>query len=666
MNLLKPLKFLMRKFTPLFPQPAKNAVQAEDHKSRGGKGAGAIAFIFALISRKVNFIILVSRLDEFSGFSPHPKPLPRKEGGASRLDFSLPLFTGGAFGVGYWPGRPAVLRPQRTARVRGFPSLVGILVAILLVACQPLAQSTDIHVRVVADGKESVYTAKETTTVAQFLRQTDIQLDTLDTLNPPEFTQITDNMTITIVRVREQQVCRDEVVPYQTRFISSPDLAPGTQKVAQPGVNGSQRVCDDVITKDGVEAGRTAGNPSITVQPRDEIIARAIDKKNIEPIPIDGLIAYISAGEARVIESNSQNDRALPTGGGLDGFVFALSPDGKKLLFTRKPSDGTATPDTFNELWVLLDTSDPQATPVRIKELDNVLTADWKPDEPFTFSYSTLQPREQVPGYQALNDLNIARINSQTGKLLKATPVVKSRPTGVYGVWGTQFRWSPDGKSLAWAQADGAGTVDFGGSGREGSFKKLFNFQVYSTTLSNSWVWTPNLSWSPNSDLLAATIHGKPLDTESPETSPVFDVALVQANNKSQGLFQVDLVPQAGMWSGPEYSPLIDNGNGNKLGYIAYLKARSPIDSVSSEYDLVIADRDGSNAKPIFPGSDKPGLKPLDNLIGNLVSSEMAWSPSGQQIVLIYQGDLWIVDVASGRANQITLVNNAHHPRWAK
>jgi hypothetical protein len=44
----------------------------------------------------------------------------------------------------------------------------------------------------------------------------------------------------------------------------------------------------------------------------------------------------------------------------------------------------------------------------------------------------------------------------------------------------------------------------------------------------------------------------------------------------------------------------------------------------------------------------------------------MAWSPSGQQIVLIYQGDLWIVDVASGRANQITLVNNAHHPRWMK
>src|SRR5258706_1935664 len=167
MTVLKPLKFLMQKFPPLFPQPAKNAVQAEAHKIRGGKGAGAIAFIFALISREVNFIILVSRLDEFSGFSPHPKPLPRKEGGASRLDFPLPLFTGGAFGVARRQVDPANIRPQRTARVRGVPSLVGILAAVLLVACQPLAQSTDIHVRVGPDGKESLNTAKETTTVPQ-------------------------------------------------------------------------------------------------------------------------------------------------------------------------------------------------------------------------------------------------------------------------------------------------------------------------------------------------------------------------------------------------------------------------------------------------------------------------------------------------------------------
>ena len=33
-------------------------------------------------------------------------------------------------------------------------------------------------------------------------------------------------------------------------------------------------------------------------------------------------------------------------------------------------------------------------------------------------------------------------------------------------------------------------------------------------------------------------------------------------------------------------------------GYIGYLKARAPIDSVSSEYDLVVADLDGSKTMP--------------------------------------------------------------------
>jgi hypothetical protein len=181
---------------------------------------------------------------------------------------------------------------------------------------------------------------------------------------------------------------------------------------------------------------------------------------------------------------------------------------------------------------------------------------------------------------------------------------------------------------------------------------------VYSTTLSRSWVWTPYLTWSPNSDLLAATIHGKPLNNEPDETSPVFDVELAQANDKAAGLYEVNLVPQAGIWAAPSYSPLADDGS----GYIAYLKARNPIDSVSSEYDLVVEDRDGSNARVMFPGKDKPGIKPIETLFGN----EIAWSPDARQVALIYQGNMWIIDVETGHANQVTLVANAHHPRWVK
>jgi hypothetical protein len=522
---------------------------------------------------------------------------------------------------------------------------------VLLSACFPQPQNTEIRVRIVVDGKELTYRASERVSVIQLLQQANIRIDPLDRINPPDFTQIADNMVITVVRVVDKTECSEETLPYKTTILKSPDLAPGTTKVGQSGVNGLQRICYEVVYEDGVEKSRTPGNPTVIQQPVTEVVYQGIDKTSIEPVAVVGMIAYISGGQARAIENNSLSDRVLPTGGNLDGRVFALSPTGRQLLFTRKP-EGTPTPETYNELWVLLDTSDPQVQPIRLTTLDNILTADWVPGQPYTFSYSTLQPREQVPGYQALNDVYIARIDSRTGKLLKVDPKVKSRPTGVYGVWGTQFKWSPDGKELAWAQADGAGTVDW----KAGTLKKLFDFKVYSTTLSNNWVWMPSLSWSPDNLLLVTTVHGKPLGPEQDEFSPVFDVALAQ----SSGLFEVNLVPQAGMWAAPQFSPFYNSDP--VQGYIAYLKARSPIDSVSSEYNLVIADRDGSNARAVFPDKDRPGIKPIDIQFGN----EPAWSPDGRQVAVIYQGDVWIVDAASGRSSQITLVGNAHHVRWIR
>src|SRR5581483_9714998 len=140
-----------------------------------------------------------------------------------------------------------------------------------------------------------------------------------------------------------------------------------------------------------------------------------------------------------------------------------------------------------------------------------------------------------------------------------------------------------------------------GSTRRAGAFKKLFDSKVYSTTLSRNWVWMPNLSWSADGSIIAATVHGKPLGSEQDEFSPVFNVALAHMS----GLFEVDLTSQTDMWSAPQFSPLVNTEPAQ--GYLAYLKSRTPIDSVSSEYDLVVADRDGSNAHIVFPEKDKPG-----------------------------------------------------------
>jgi len=89
------------------------------------------------------------------------------------------------------------------------------------------------------------------------------------------------------------------------------------------------------------------------------------------------------------------------------------------------------------------------------------------------------------------------------------------------------------------------------------------------------------------------------------------------------------------------------------------LQARDPLNSLSSEYDLVIADRDGSNSRVIFPAQGRSGLDPFGDQ-----GVEFVWSPSGRHIAIIYQGNLWVVETATGLAQQLTADGQASRPRW--
>jgi hypothetical protein len=112
------------------------------------------------------------------------------------------------------------------------------------------------------------------------------------------------------------------------------------------------------------------------------------------------------------------------------------------------------------------------------------------------------------------------------------------------------------------------------------------------------------------------------------------------------------------MWSTPTYSPQFESESIYPGGYMAYLQAREWQESRSGEYDLIVADRDGSNARRVFPPHDQPGLRAQ---VG-----ELAWSPDGRQIALIYQGNLWVVDVETGLADQLTQGGGASRPVWTR
>ena len=126
----------------------------------------------------------------------------------------------------------------------------------------------------------------------------------------------------------------------------------------------------------------------------------------------------------------------------------------------------------------------------------------------------------------------------------------------------------------------------------------------------------------------------------------MFDVAVVTAD----GSFDASLISRAGLWAAPLPSP-----DGQR---VAYLQAIAPLESVTSRYRLMIMDRDGSNSTLLFPTADQPGLIPLD--------VTFIWSPDGSQIAAIYNGNLWIIDVATGLNQQLTGDAQTTNPTWVK
>jgi len=88
------------------------------------------------------------------------------------------------------------------------------------------------------------------------------------------------------------------------------------------------------------------------------------------------------------------------------------------------------------------------------------------------------------------------------------------------------------------------------------------------------------------------------------------------------------------------------------------MQAITALESITGTYRLTVMDRDGSNAISLFPTPDQTGLKPL--------SVTYVWSPDGEQLALIYEGDLWVVDVDSGKSQQLTGDGQTINPTWTK
>lgn len=534
-------------------------------------------------------------------------------------------------------------------KINPYLTLIFLTLLVFVAGCTAAPSPTEsMQVSLIVDGNRRSWAYDDPITVGEFLDEVGVELAELDDITPPLFTQIADGMLITIVRVEIEDFCEERPIPYQTQRVQNESLEPGQEVIFEPGNPGEERICYRVQVRDDVRQDAVpAGQPTVLTEPQNEII-HVGPTRNLDPVDIDGTLAYVSSNNAWIMQRDSGARRRLTGSGDVDTVgPFSLSPDGNMLLFTRFVDDED---DVFNELWIIPDVGAIDPQPIKLRPT-NVLYADWVPGSPNTISYSRGEPRDTNPGWRALNDLWQIQIDPTSGNEINIDNILEEAPNrgGPYSWWGRKYVWSPDGTQLVWIHADAVGMVDL----EAGDLNPpIITYDEF--TPRSNWSWRATVSWSPDSSLIATTTHGPPIQDEDPTQSPVFNVTMASTD----GDFQADLVEQAGIWSVPKFSPLLPESELFSRGYIAYMAAREPLNSVgnAAEYDLYVADRDGSNAQRVFPPDGQRGL----------TSRDYDWGPDGDEIVVVYQGNLWLVYVDAAIARQLTLDGNASNPVWSR
>ncbi|MBN1660064.1 MAG: G5 domain-containing protein [Anaerolineae bacterium] len=528
---------------------------------------------------------------------------------------------------------PGAIWPLRLGFRPGL--LVRMFLLALVTALVGCSDPRPIRVSLIADGQRQVLdvTSESPFTVRDLLSTVGVTLGPTDRVQPDLYVELTDGIEIVVTRVAETFENEREVIPFARETVRSEVVPEGERRLLQPGRNGEAEIVYRVILEDGVAVSREQVRRDVLVEPVNETVLVGVQGE-LAAVPITGTIVYLSGGNAWIMRESSDLRRNITGSGDLDGRVFALSNDGARLLFTRGMQGNADTP--LNALWLArtsLVGEDPQYLGVT-----GVVWAGWAPDGQ-RLAYSTAERSGGVPGWKANNDLWLMTLpeegSTASARIEQILPPTADIP---YAWWGRTYAWSPDETYLAYGQADQVGLVSVAG----GAPFPLVSFPPYRTA--SHWAWVPEVSWSPDGHLLAFATHEGGLEGLSAEDSPVFGLQVVTAD----GSLRVQLVEEVGMWSAPRWAP--------SGGLLVYGQAQSPRNSQDSRYELFVVDRDGSNKDYLFPPEGLMGLNGPD----------VAWSPAADALLFEYEGNLYRVEVATGRRRQLTADGQSSHPRWAQ
>jgi hypothetical protein len=497
--------------------------------------------------------------------------------------------------------------------------IFSLIVVLALQGCTTQSEISFIPVEILIDDKTIAVDTEIGSTIQTVLSSQEIILNPLDKVDPPVFTVITEPISIKVTRVEEKFETEEIVIPFEQQTVRNEALPERQTILIQPGINGLQEITYRLLYENGQLFSRTEVRKVDIVDPKPEIMMIGVQSP-FTSIPINGKMIYLSSGNAWMMENQTSNRKPILTNGKLDGRILSISPSGKWLLFTQI----SAVDEIINELWVI-NIEIEESEPVYLK-IDNVIHfADWIPGNTLSVLASTVEPRDVAPGWQANNNLLKLTLGAD-GKVLRTEEVIESNSGGIYGWWGTNFQFSPDGKNLAFIRPDALGLVNI----KDQELEIITNVTPYQTK--SDWAWVSPFSWSIDNRFIYWVDHRNDASLENSELSPFFDLKAVDIEtnqsiiaNENVGMFAFPIIIQSS-----EYKDKYQ---------IGFLEAIFPENSESSRYRLLISDRDGSNSQIIFPPDDMQGLEPQKIYFSPCSDDQIC------QLGFIYQGNLWIINL---------------------
>ncbi len=391
---------------------------------------------------------------------------------------------------------------------------------------------------------------------------------------------------------------REEEIPFETNILPNENMILGEQQIIQSGSNGLQEITYQHVIENGTEISSAVIARTILREPQNEIIMEGVQSPNV-PVTLNGKLAFLTAGNAWIMNGSTINRQPLVSSGDLDPRIFELSPNGEWLLFTRKAQENEQ--DVINTLWVI-STIDPDASPIALGVKNVIHFSGWLPSEDRAIVTSTVEMRTTAPGWQANNELQIIRF-TEDGGVFAPQKWLEPNSGGLYGWWGDDFIFQPGTNNITILRPDG---IDLLALGKD-EITPLADILSYQTH--GSWAWVTQASWRGDGSVLYAVNH-RPDGSTSPEESTHFDLDVFFPSEHAWRTLRQDV----GMFAYPTLSPAYPTGH-----YLGYLQASFPQESDASPYRLKVMDVDGSDEKELFPREGATGMLP----------QVVQWQPSG-------------------------------------